>query len=72
MTSYVFEPSQRPSLPVQGSGLRFPMRRVYCIGRNYAAHTIGMGTPSGVAAVARGDVMEAGIAGVGALRVAMA
>jgi fumarylpyruvate hydrolase len=43
MTSYVFEPPQRPSLPVQGSELRFPVRRVYCIGRNYAAHTIEMG-----------------------------
>jgi fumarylpyruvate hydrolase len=43
MTSYVFEPPQRPSLPVQGSELRFPARRVYCIGRNYAAHTIEMG-----------------------------
>jgi fumarylpyruvate hydrolase len=43
MTSYVFEPPQRPSLPIQGSELRFPVRRVYCIGRNYAAHTIEMG-----------------------------
>jgi fumarylpyruvate hydrolase len=29
--------------PVQGSGDGFPVRRVYCIGRNYAAHAIEMG-----------------------------
>ena len=43
MTSYVFEPFERPSLPVRGTDKRFPVRRVYCIGRNYAAHTIEMG-----------------------------
>ena len=43
MTDYVFEPAARPSLPIRGSDLRFPVRRVYCIGRNYAAHTIEMG-----------------------------
>ena len=32
-----------PSLPVAGTDLRFPVRRVYCVGRNYAAHTIEMG-----------------------------
>ncbi|MCP4186556.1 MAG: FAA hydrolase family protein, partial [Gammaproteobacteria bacterium] len=43
MTNFIFEPASRPSLPVRGSGLRFPVRRVYCVGRNYAAHTIEMG-----------------------------
>jgi fumarylpyruvate hydrolase len=43
MTNYVFEPTAHPSLPTSGSDLRFPVRRVYCIGRNYAAHTIEMG-----------------------------
>ncbi len=43
MTSYLFEPLKRPSLPIRGSDQRFPVRRVYCIGRNYAAHTIEMG-----------------------------
>jgi fumarylpyruvate hydrolase len=43
MTDYVFEPTERPSLSIRGSELRFPVRRVYCIGRNYAAHTIEMG-----------------------------
>lgn len=31
------------SLPVAGSTARFPVHRVYCIGRNYAAHAIEMG-----------------------------
>ncbi|MEY8828384.1 fumarylacetoacetate hydrolase family protein [Sedimentitalea sp. XS_ASV28] len=31
------------SLPVKGQDRRFPVRRVYCIGRNYAAHAIEMG-----------------------------
>ena len=43
MTGYVFEPPIPPSLPIRGSDQRFPVRRVYCIGRNYAAHTIEMG-----------------------------
>jgi len=30
-------------LPVNGSTARFPVRRVYCIGRNYAAHAREMG-----------------------------
>jgi fumarylpyruvate hydrolase len=33
----------RPSLAVRGSALRFPVRRVYCIGRNYLAHIREMG-----------------------------
>lgn len=31
------------ALPVVGTDARFPVRRVYCIGRNYAAHAIEMG-----------------------------
>lgn len=30
-------------LPVAGTDARFPVRRVYCIGRNYAAHAVEMG-----------------------------
>jgi fumarylpyruvate hydrolase len=33
----------RPSLAIRGSPLRFPVRRVYCIGRNYLAHIREMG-----------------------------
>jgi fumarylpyruvate hydrolase len=32
-----------PSLPIVGTGDRFPIRRVYCVGRNYAAHAREMG-----------------------------
>lgn len=42
-TTYVFEPESRPSLGVQGSSARFPVRRIYCIGRNYLAHIREMG-----------------------------
>ena len=37
-TAYVFEPEARPSLAVRGSSARFPVRRIYCTGRNYLAH----------------------------------
>jgi fumarylpyruvate hydrolase len=40
---YVFPPPDPPSVPVQRSGLRFPVRRIYCVGRNYADHAIEMG-----------------------------
>jgi fumarylpyruvate hydrolase len=43
MTSYVFEPAPRAALPVAGTDRLFPVRRVYCIGRNYAAHAREMG-----------------------------
>ena len=43
MTEYVIAPPEPASLPVQGIDRRFPVRRVYCVGRNYAAHTIEMG-----------------------------
>jgi 2-keto-4-pentenoate hydratase/2-oxohepta-3-ene-1,7-dioic acid hydratase in catechol pathway len=31
-------------LPIVGSSLSFPVRRIYCIGRNYRAHSIEMGS----------------------------
>ena len=43
MTTYVIEPSQQGVLPVRGSDAKFPVRRIYCIGRNYADHAIEMG-----------------------------
>ncbi|MFE3837235.1 fumarylacetoacetate hydrolase family protein [Pseudogemmobacter sonorensis] len=43
MTSYVFPPPQTPSLPVVGSEARFPVRRIFCVGRNYADHAREMG-----------------------------
>ena len=43
MNDYVIAPPPQASLPVQGSAALFPVRRVYCIGRNYAAHAVEMG-----------------------------
>ena len=42
-TDYVFPPAAIPALPVAGSEQRFPVRRLYCVGRNYAEHAIEMG-----------------------------
>ncbi|MEL7097458.1 MAG: fumarylacetoacetate hydrolase family protein [Pseudomonadota bacterium] len=40
---YVFDPAPHSSLAVVGSDARFPIRRVFCVGRNYAAHAREMG-----------------------------
>ena len=40
---YAITPPPQPSLPIQGSALRFPVRRIFCIGRNYAEHAKEMG-----------------------------
>ena len=43
MTAYVIDEPLLNTLPVEGESKSFPVRRIYCIGRNYAAHTIEMG-----------------------------
>jgi fumarylpyruvate hydrolase len=43
MSEYVFAPKAPVGIPVLGSAKLFPARRVYCIGRNYAAHAREMG-----------------------------
>jgi fumarylpyruvate hydrolase len=40
---YSFDPAPVASLPVHGSDARFPVHRIYCIGRNYAEHAKEMG-----------------------------
>lgn len=42
-SGFVIAPAPVPSLPVAGTDQRFPVRRVYCVGRNYAEHAIEMG-----------------------------
>jgi fumarylpyruvate hydrolase len=42
--TYIIDTPAVPSLPVIGSGQRFPIRRVFCIGRNYAEHAKEMGS----------------------------
>ena len=45
MTRYLFNPPAPFSLPIQGSESRFPVGRIFCVGRNYHAHAIEMGAP---------------------------
>ena len=40
---YVIDPPAVVAVPVRGSQRVFPVRRVYCVGRNYAEHAIEMG-----------------------------
>jgi len=35
---FVFPAPPQPSLPVRGTNSRFPVHRIYCVGRNYLAH----------------------------------
>lgn len=41
--SFVFAPAAPVAVPIAGSQDSFPVRRVYCVGRNYAAHAREMG-----------------------------
>ena len=41
--NFAFEPGKTPSLPINGSDQRFPVHRIYCVGRNYADHAREMG-----------------------------
>lgn len=45
MTRYLFNPPAPFSLPIQGSDARFPVGRIFCVGRNYHAHALEMGAP---------------------------
>ncbi len=40
---YVFDAPKQASLAVQGTDSRFPVRRIFCVGRNYEAHAREMG-----------------------------
>jgi len=43
MTEFAFNPPAVPSAAIQGTETRFPVRRIFCVGRNYAEHTREMG-----------------------------
>jgi fumarylpyruvate hydrolase len=43
MTDWLFPPAPTPSLPIAGRSERFPVRRILCVGQNYAAHAREMG-----------------------------
>jgi fumarylpyruvate hydrolase len=42
-TSFVVPAPPVVSLPIRGTDQRFPVHRIYCVGRNYAAHAVEMG-----------------------------
>lgn len=41
--SFAIAPAAVPSLSIQGQPERFPVHRIFCVGRNYAAHAREMG-----------------------------
>ncbi|MCK0769546.1 MULTISPECIES: fumarylacetoacetate hydrolase family protein [Chromohalobacter] len=43
MTDYVFDPQSVSSVAIEGDNKRFPVRRIFCVGRNYEAHAREMG-----------------------------
>lgn len=43
MTAFAVPIRPQPTVPVQGSDRPFPVRRILCVGRNYAAHAREMG-----------------------------
>jgi fumarylpyruvate hydrolase len=44
MSDYPFPAPPVPSVAIQGSAQRFPVHRIYCVGRNYVEHAKEMGT----------------------------
>ena len=42
---YLFPPAPIYSLPVRGIEPRYPVKRIFCVGRNYHAHAVEMGRP---------------------------
>jgi len=43
MTDWLFPPAPPPSLPIVDRAQRLPVRRILCVGQNYAAHAREMG-----------------------------
>lgn len=43
MSGYVFAPAPIAAVPVEGEERQFPIRRIFCVGRNYEAHAREMG-----------------------------
>ena len=41
--NFVFMPHPMPAVPVKGTDQHFAVRRIFCVGRNYAAHAREMG-----------------------------
>jgi fumarylpyruvate hydrolase len=45
MSDFAFPPPPPPAVAIEGGG-RFPVHRIYCVGRNYADHVREMGSPA--------------------------
>ncbi len=45
MSHYLFTPPAVQSLPIRGQAARFPINRLFFVGRNYHAHAVEMGRP---------------------------
>lgn len=43
MSNFVFPPAEIPSAAVRGTDARYAVRRIFCVGRNYADHAREMG-----------------------------
>lgn len=43
MSRYLFDPTPVPAVPVRGIAQLYPIRRIFCVGRNYEAHAREMG-----------------------------
>ncbi|WP_420395116.1 fumarylacetoacetate hydrolase family protein [Nioella sp.] len=43
MTDYLFDTPKVQSIPVNGEAAEYPVHRIFCVGRNYAAHAAEMG-----------------------------
>jgi fumarylpyruvate hydrolase len=43
MSQYVITPPPQAAIPVEGTDALFPVRRIWCVGRNYADHAREMG-----------------------------
>jgi fumarylpyruvate hydrolase len=43
MSNFVVEATPQVSVPVRGTAARFPVHRIYCVGRNYEEHAKEMG-----------------------------
>ena len=43
MSEYLFPTRPTTSIQVKGESLAFPINRIFCVGRNYAAHAVEMG-----------------------------
>jgi fumarylpyruvate hydrolase len=43
MTTKLFEVPAAPTVPIKGEDALYPVHRIFCVGRNYAAHAAEMG-----------------------------